>query len=96
MEVKLLLSENIMCGMSGPYGAHQASAATWPRRSSMKLCRPSPRASAASRKAVTEEEGMPAASGSVRGKESIPLYQQNASRYIPIYEPAHTQWYRDS
>ena len=40
VEVKLLLSENSMCGSFTAYGVHQPSATTWPWRRIMMLCMP--------------------------------------------------------
>ena len=67
VEVKLLLRENITCGVSS-YGAHQPSATTVPWRRIITLCSASIFASAASRKALMAGEGMPWASGALRGR----------------------------
>src|SRR6185295_10216399 len=68
VDVKLLLSENITCGSSFAYGAHQPSATTTPWRRIITLCSASIFASAASRKALIAGEGMPWASGALRGR----------------------------
>src|SRR6185436_4715985 len=67
VDVKLLLSENITCGSSFAYGAHQPSATTTPWRRIITLCSASIFASAASRKALIAGEGIPWASGALRG-----------------------------
>jgi len=72
VEVKLLLSEYMTCGSFFPYGVHQPSATTRPCRTTITLWTASILASAASTKAWTAFDGMPCASGSLRG-QGLPL-----------------------
>ena len=67
VDVKLLLSENIRCGVSAAYGAHQPSAITWPCRTSMMLFIVSTLPSSASMKARSACEETPCDSGVARG-----------------------------
>src|SRR5262245_50099250 len=67
VEVKLLLSECITCGVSADCGFHQPSATTWPWRTSMKLCIVVICLSAASTNARTAAEETPWDSGVARG-----------------------------
>jgi hypothetical protein len=59
VDVKLLLSEYITCGVRASYGLHHPSATTLPRRTSMKLFIASTLVSAACTNARTAADGMP-------------------------------------
>src|SRR5579859_1085145 len=67
VEVKLLLTENIVWGRSDAYGFHQPSATIWPLRIRMKLWTPALLCSMASTNAWMEEEAIPWASRVLRG-----------------------------
>ncbi len=74
VEVKLLLSDQRTCGVSGDSGSHHASATTCPWRSSMKLCIESTFRSAASMNARIACEETPCDSGVARGSPfSLPV-----------------------
>ena len=67
VDVKLLVSENIWCGVSAANGAHQPSAITWPCRTTMTLFIVSTLASSASMKARRACDDTPCDSGVARG-----------------------------
>src|SRR2546423_489028 len=71
VEVKLLLSECMTCGLSGASGFHQPSATTCPWRTSMKLCMVLTFWSAASTYARMSAEETPCSSGVLRGREQV-------------------------
>ncbi len=66
VEVKLLLSDQRICGLSLDSGAHQHSATTCPWRTSMKLCIVLIFLSAISTKVRISSEDIPCASGVLR------------------------------
>ena len=68
VDVKLLVSENIWCGVSAANGAHQPSAITWPCRTTMTLFIVSTPASSASMKARRACDDTPCDSGVARGQ----------------------------
>ncbi len=70
VEVKLLLRENSMCGVSAAYGPHHPSATTRPCRTSMKLWSASMSRSAASTNARMAGDETPCASGAERGRSA--------------------------
>src|SRR5688572_27554501 len=67
VDEKLLVSENIWCGVSGANGVHQPSAITWPRRTTITLFIVSTFASRASMKASSACDDTPCDSGVARG-----------------------------
>ena len=67
VDVKLLVSENIWCGVSAANGVHQPSAITWPCRTTMTLFIVSTLASSASMNASRAGDDTPCDSGVARG-----------------------------
>src|SRR5674476_1130550 len=59
VDVKLLLSEKSSCWRSRSYGAHQPSATTAPRTTTMRLCSSWCASATASRNPVTAADGRP-------------------------------------
>src|SRR5687768_958671 len=67
VDEKLLVSENIWCGVSAANGPHHPSAMTWPRRTTITLFIVSTLASSASMKARSACDETPCDSGVARG-----------------------------